>query len=43
MNFIDWLCLFVPCFDEVNFVENKHNTSSASRAAARRWLRVFLI
>lgn len=29
MIFIDWLCLSIPCFDEVNFDGNKHNSSSA--------------
>lgn len=31
MIFIDWLCLFVPCFDEVNSDGNKQNTSIANQ------------
>lgn len=33
MILIDWLCLFVLCFDEVNSDGNKQNTSTAIRPA----------
>lgn len=33
MIFIDWLCLFVPCFDEVNSDGNKQNTSIAIQSS----------